>query len=469
MEEIYQVFVRLLNGKHATLNFTSPSISATSIKHRLCQITTIPIQHQRLVCNGRQLEDQTLISTDGTHLFPTVHLLLRLRGGKGGFGSLLRGAATKAGQKKTNNFDACRDMSGRRLRHVNAEKKLEEWRAEAEERRLEKIAEEFIKKKAKAVKKAGGSGNAEKYVEKYREDSAKCMEVVEKSVRESIASYVNSKRKVASETNGSEAKRLKIWMGKRKLRDSDDEDDSDDDEEEENEESVVINNGNHSDPSKEVEGSSGSVTGGKLDAESSDGGSFESGSEEGMETVITGSLDSGGSPDEGAIHGECNGAGEPALESHEERTVQNRSLLEEAVVSGAEAVQTEKQESSETVSGIVEETFCQPLSISSSGEGGAFESGASNAEVTHNSKSKPVVHEEIAAVSTNVSDMGKPLNFNEFNSPAEMEVLGMERLKSELQTHGLKCGGTLQERAARLFLLKTTPLEMLPKKLLAKK
>ncbi|CAL5414333.1 unnamed protein product [Camellia sinensis] len=48
-------------------------------------------------------------------------------------------------------------------------------------------------------------------------------------------------------------------------------------------------------------------------------------------------------------------------------------------------------------------------------------------------------------------------------------VLGMERLKSELQSRGLKCGGTLQERAARLFLLKTTPLEKLPKKLLAKK
>ena len=47
---------------------------------------------------------------------------------------MLRGTATKAGQKKTNNFDACRDMSGRRPRHVNAEKKLEEWRAEPEER-----------------------------------------------------------------------------------------------------------------------------------------------------------------------------------------------------------------------------------------------------------------------------------------------------------------------------------------------
>ncbi|KAA8516174.1 hypothetical protein F0562_019353 [Nyssa sinensis] len=445
--EIYQVFVRLLDGKHKTLNFRSPAISVTSIKHRICEIITIPIEHQRLVCNGRQLEDQTILSTDGAHLFPTVHVLLRLRGGKGGFGSLLRGAATKAGQKKTNNFDACRDMSGRRLRHVNAEKKLEEWRAEAEERRLEKIAEEFIKKKAKAAKKAGGSGNAEKYVEKYRKESAKCMEEVERSVRESLASYVNSKRKVASEADGSEAKRLKIWMGKRKLGDSDDsdEDDSDDAEEEENEKSILINNRTNLDSSKEAEGSSGSVTGGKLDAESSGGGWSE----------------------RGASHGEHDGAVEPALEIHEERTVQNRdaSFLAESVVSGTEAVQ---QESNETVSGSVEETFSQPPTILSLGDGGTFESGATNAEVNYNSESKPV-HEVTVAMSTNASDMGKPLNLNEFNSPAEMEVVGLERLKLELQARGLKCGGTLQERAARLFLLKTTPLEMLPKKLLAKK
>ena len=43
---------------------------------------------------------------------------------QGGFGSLLRGSK---GKGKTENTDACRDLSGRRLRHVNAEKKLKEW------------------------------------------------------------------------------------------------------------------------------------------------------------------------------------------------------------------------------------------------------------------------------------------------------------------------------------------------------
>jgi hypothetical protein len=44
---------------------------------------------------------------------------------QGGFGSLLRGAGK--GGRITNNDDACRDLSGRRLRGVNAEAKLQEW------------------------------------------------------------------------------------------------------------------------------------------------------------------------------------------------------------------------------------------------------------------------------------------------------------------------------------------------------
>ncbi|CAK9140510.1 unnamed protein product [Ilex paraguariensis] len=197
MEENHQVLVKLLDGKHKTLNFATPSISVSSLKARIHGLTSIPIHSQLLLSGNHRLnDDETLISDGFDGKFPLViHLLLRLRGGKGGFGSLLRGAATKAGQKKTNNFDACRDMSGRRLRHVNAEKKLEEWRAEEEERKMEKMAENWIKKKAKAVKKGGSSGDAEKYVEKYREDSAKCVEVVERSVRESFKGSVNSKRK----------------------------------------------------------------------------------------------------------------------------------------------------------------------------------------------------------------------------------------------------------------------------------
>ncbi|CAE5957643.1 unnamed protein product [Arabidopsis arenosa] len=63
----------------------------------------------------------------------------------------------------------------------------------------------------------------------------------------------------------------------------------------------------------------------------------------------------------------------------------------------------------------------------------------------------------------------EPLNFDNFNSATDMEVLGMERLKTELQSRCLKYEGTLRELAARLFLLKSTPLDKLLKKLTAKK
>lgn len=205
---IYQLFVTLLEGKTAILRYTTPQVPAFDIKRRLCEITKIPPVHQRLLTGTQQLGDDSVIScSDGGLRFPTVWLTLRLRGGKGGFGSLLRGAATKAGQKKTSNFDACRDMSGRRLRHVNAEKRLEEWKAGEEERRLEKAAEEFLKKMAKKGKKGVGDGEAEKYVAKYREESERCVSEVLDSVREAV----NGKRKGGSAGPAAEAKRLKIW------------------------------------------------------------------------------------------------------------------------------------------------------------------------------------------------------------------------------------------------------------------
>lgn len=51
----------------------------------------------------------------------TLELVRRLRGGKGGFGSMLR--AIGAQIEKTTNREACRDLSGRRLRAINDEKR----------------------------------------------------------------------------------------------------------------------------------------------------------------------------------------------------------------------------------------------------------------------------------------------------------------------------------------------------------
>jgi hypothetical protein len=52
----------------------------------------------------------------------------RLLGGKGGFGSMLRAQGGRMSSKKSTNFDACRDLSGRRLKTVkDAKKYLSIW------------------------------------------------------------------------------------------------------------------------------------------------------------------------------------------------------------------------------------------------------------------------------------------------------------------------------------------------------
>uniref|UniRef100_A0A7S2RN75 Uncharacterized protein n=1 Tax=Mucochytrium quahogii TaxID=96639 RepID=A0A7S2RN75_9STRA len=57
-----------------------------------------------------------------------------LLGGKGGFGQQLRQEGKSKSGKGTTNFGACRDLNGRRLRHVNNEIRLKMWRDEQERR-----------------------------------------------------------------------------------------------------------------------------------------------------------------------------------------------------------------------------------------------------------------------------------------------------------------------------------------------
>lgn len=60
------------------------------------------------------------------------------------------------------------------------------------------------------------------------------------------------------------------------------------------------------------------------------------------------------------------------------------------------------------------------------------------------------------------------LDLDAFDSADELEMLGAERVKEALQALGLKCGGTLRQRAERLMLTKGKRLEELDKSLFAK-
>lgn len=318
---------------------------------------------------------------------------------------------------------------------MNAEKRLEEWKAEAEERRLEKLAEDFLKKKAKEGKKSSDL-EVEKYLEKYRKDTERCVGEVEESVKESFGLYKESKRKMLPASGPGSSKKLKIWMGKKKVEDSDSDSDTDEDEEKSNEDSksVIIDEGNGSSSSdkSEEEGTS------KNDLSPVSGSSKgELSSRESLETISEEENNAGGT-----------------VESDASVEVEMQSNGESKIMANAEVTKMELPSQTPRV-----EINSEVADV------------GSNAEVTKTEVSLETPSVEVIPVVENSnggSGLDEPLNFDNYNSPAELEALGMERLKSELQKNGLKCGGTLQERAARLFLLKTTPIDKLPKKLLAK-
>ncbi|CAL8076612.1 unnamed protein product [Orchesella dallaii] len=86
-----------------------------------------------LLWNGKILTDEQMGSLPLSSL---ITIVPRVLGGKGGFGSMLR--AIGAQIEKTTNRDACRDLSGRRLRDINEEQRLKKWFSKQEEREHEK-------------------------------------------------------------------------------------------------------------------------------------------------------------------------------------------------------------------------------------------------------------------------------------------------------------------------------------------
>lgn len=104
------------------------------IKDRLLIVEKIPANMILLRVNGIIIGDKEIVGTIGAAMVVVRATISGgLAGGKGGFGAMLKAAAKQSGTKKTTDFGACRDLSGRRLRHVNDEKILQKWK-EAKDR-----------------------------------------------------------------------------------------------------------------------------------------------------------------------------------------------------------------------------------------------------------------------------------------------------------------------------------------------
>lgn len=128
-----QLFVQsLLTKRTLCVHLDDGVLRAADVQAVVAEREGISEDWFHLVRNGRRVDP-------GDSVRPGEWLLCAssLPGGKGGFGSMLR--AIGAQIEKTTNREACRDLSGRRLRDINHETRLKRWVARQAEREAKKV------------------------------------------------------------------------------------------------------------------------------------------------------------------------------------------------------------------------------------------------------------------------------------------------------------------------------------------
>ncbi|OWK51668.1 Protein SDE2 [Lonchura striata] len=393
-------------------------------RHRARELN-IPEESLYVKCNGQLASDEDELQSGVVY-----SLEPRLCGGKGGFGSMLR--ALGAQIEKTTNREACRDLSGRRLRDVNHEKalagggsvlqakaesadvclcpcRMAEWvkkqaerEAEKEQRRLERLRRKLAEPRH--------TFTDPEYERQYREMAERQEESLRIGLQviasKAVSSESGKSRKRPGEPGKSETKSEKRkcpWPGLDEATGSGCEDDNKDDSPCTSDRSCPSGSSANGSVGNSDECSSSSVA-------SAEDSPSTSASEKPLEQPEGPGRD---------LQGEvCTGG------QAEEKSKMTEAPKED--IQGKNGVTQAQKEEQENVS--------------------------AKAQETNQSQSTEV----------------EPIDLLAFNSAAELEALGLEKLKMGLMSLGLKCGGTLKERAARLFSVRGLSRDQIKPSLFAK-
>jgi replication stress response regulator SDE2 len=442
---LQQLFVRGVDHHTTVVECTKEQLQTHTIfwlKSQLQDKSGIPVCHQRLWLGSHCIENNqaTLAEVllrivksqpagpgsgavvpcqeqDSHDTCVSLRLSLSLLGGKGGFGALLRGQGKRVGQKKTTDTSACRDLQGRRLRHVQAAKDLEQYLS-TEQPSAADINRQFSAlnqdDQHKKKKKQCRFGDACQYKWKCKfghpSDDQKA---VSHPIPVSHEQDADIEDGVFSEADMQNA----IMQGLQRKR-------------------------------KRVTSSSSS---------SSSSSSADSSSPNSSSSPSSGSS----SP---SVSSSASSSKSMTLDD-----VFSTSLLLPNVSAQS------KRRKIETVNNVPQDTDEKQNSPVTIGD----QSGDQNSDVdlvnsSEEVKSKPLlVLQPIKEVKEANNATQAPVEFaaidlTDIKGASELEAFGLEHLKHELLRVGLKVGGTLAQRAGRLFLLKDTPYRKLPRKVRSK-
>ncbi|CAH2261170.1 replication stress response regulator SDE2 [Pararge aegeria] len=177
----------------------------SELKHNISTHYGIPVCDLFATLNGKLVSDDLKLGNSEN----VVRVWSRIVGGKGGFGSMLR--AIGAQIEKTTNREACRDLSGRRLRDINEEKRLRKW-LEGQEDREREASERKQKKLERLISEPKVSVNLNPQYEKERQElPERVSAAVDAGWQAAGTSNEGVKRKAEVEQSKGK-KKAKLWI-----------------------------------------------------------------------------------------------------------------------------------------------------------------------------------------------------------------------------------------------------------------